>query len=70
MSVDDLTPREREVLRLRGLGLGTREIAHRLGISPDTARKHRDNAVRRSGTGSETRAVLELDRVDRSTATA
>jgi DNA-binding CsgD family transcriptional regulator len=63
------TEREREVLRLVGEGKGPREIAARLGISPDTVRKHRDNAVRRSGTGSQIAAILQLDRTDR-TATA
>ena len=69
MSVDGLTAREREVLRLRGQGYGTREIASRLGIDPDTARKHRDNAVKRAGNGSEVATILELDRAER-TATA
>lgn len=63
-----MTPREREVLRLIGMGLGPREIAARLGIQPETARKHRDNAVRKSGTGSQTAAVLKLQ--ERPTATA
>jgi len=64
-----LTPRELEVLRLRADGYGTREIARRLGISPDTARKHRDNAVRRMGTGSEVAAIVQLER-ERRNATA
>jgi len=41
------------------------EIAARLGIARETARKHRDNAVRRTGSGSQTAAVLELDREER-----
>ena len=69
MSIDRLTAREREVLRLCGKGLGVREVGAQLGISPNTARKHRDNAVRRMGTGSQVAAVLELDRAER-TATA
>ena len=67
MTTDTLTPREREVMRLRSLGLGPGEIGARLGITADTARKHRDNAVRRTGLGSEIAVVLELER---STATA
>jgi DNA-binding CsgD family transcriptional regulator len=70
MSVDRLTTREREVLRLVGRGLGPGEIGKRLGISRETARKHRDNAVRRSGTGSQTAAALALAERERSTATA
>jgi DNA-binding NarL/FixJ family response regulator len=38
-----LTRREREVLRLIGEGLTTKEIAQRLRISPKTAQVHRDN---------------------------
>jgi DNA-binding NarL/FixJ family response regulator len=67
---DRLTAREREVLRLRGRGLGVGEIATRLGISPETARKHRDNAVQRLGTGSEIAAAVELDRAERERRTA
>jgi len=38
-----LTPREREVLRLVGLGQTSKEIAQRLEISPKTAQAHREN---------------------------
>lgn len=61
-----LTPREQQVLDLIAKGHGPREIAAHLSIRPETARKHRDNAVRKSGTGSQTAAVLQR----RSTATA
>ncbi len=42
-----LTRREREVLRLIGEGLTSKEIAARLGISPKTAQVHRDNLKRK-----------------------
>jgi len=64
-----LTPRERQVLGLIAEGMGTREIASRLGIAADTARKHRDNAVSRVGKGSQAAAVAELVK-DRTNATA
>jgi DNA-binding NarL/FixJ family response regulator len=64
-----LTDRERQVLGLIAEGMGVREIAPRLNISPDTVRKHRDNAVRRVGKGSQVAAVRELDR-DGTTASA
>lgn len=61
-----LTPREQQVLDFIAKGHGPREIAQQLGIRPETARKHRDNAVRKSGTGSQVAAILQR----RSTATA
>jgi DNA-binding CsgD family transcriptional regulator len=64
----NLTPRERQVMALRAKQKGIREIAHDLAITPDTARKHRDNAVQRSGLGSEMALVLELARRDNATA--
>lgn len=63
------TNREREVLRLIAQGMGPREAAAKLGIRPETARKHRDNAVRRTGSGSQVAAILQLERGD-PTATA
>lgn len=63
-----LTDREREVLRLRAQGMGMGEIAARLGISEHTVRKHRDNAVRRSGTGDQTVTILRLRDGDTATA--
>lgn len=69
MSTARLTNRERQVLGLIADGLGTREIAGRLGIAPDTARKHRDNAVSKVGKGSQAAAAAALAR-ERSTAPA
>ncbi|WP_109576220.1 response regulator transcription factor [Aminobacter sp. AP02] len=40
-----LTRREREILALVAQGLTARETAERLGISPLTARKHRENLM-------------------------
>ncbi|UXN71932.1 response regulator transcription factor [Devosia neptuniae] len=42
-----LTRREREILALIANGTTTPEIAARLGISPLTARKHRENLMRK-----------------------
>ena len=42
-----LTRREREIMALIANGTTTPEIAARLGISPLTARKHRENLMRK-----------------------
>jgi DNA-binding NarL/FixJ family response regulator len=39
-AADGLTPRERDVVRLVGRGLGNKEIAFRLGVSVTTVRTH------------------------------
>jgi DNA-binding CsgD family transcriptional regulator len=41
-----------EVVRLVAEGLTSKDIARRLGISPLTVRKHRENAMRRLGVHS------------------
>ncbi|WP_426130027.1 LuxR C-terminal-related transcriptional regulator [Pararhizobium sp. PWRC1-1] len=43
----DLTRREWQMLALIPHGVTTRDIAERLGISPLTARKHRENLMRK-----------------------
>ncbi len=52
----DLTPREREVLRLVATGVGNREIADGLGISVNTVKYHVANLLRKHG--ARTRAEL------------
>ncbi len=44
---NELTPREREVLRLIGRGLGRREIADQLSRSPMTVDNHRKSIMRK-----------------------
>jgi two-component system response regulator NreC len=44
-SLDALTPKEREVLRLIGEGLGNREIAEHLGLSIHTIETHRKHVM-------------------------
>jgi len=42
-----LTRREHQILALVAQGMTAREVAERLGISPLTARKHRENLMRK-----------------------
>lgn len=51
-STHNLSPREREVVRLLIEGLTTLAMAERLGISPHTVRDHLKNLYRKTGTSS------------------
>lgn len=55
-----LTPREREVMALVGLGLTNREIAHRLDVAPGTVRTHLEHAYSKLGVGTRTGAMAAL----------
>ena len=55
---DELTPRQREVLRLLSEGLETQEIAERLGIADETARNHIRALLRTTGAHSRLEAVV------------
>lgn len=57
-----LTPRQREVVGLRLRRLGRREIAHRLGISPETVRDHIDDARAANGARDEVELLLAVAR--------
>lgn len=54
---EDLTPREREVLREAAAGLTNRQIGHRLGISERTAQAHLSHVFDKLGVASRTEAV-------------
>jgi two-component system response regulator NreC len=56
-AMDDLTDREREVLTLLAEGLLNREIGERLGISPKTVARHRENIMRKLELHSRTELV-------------
>ncbi|GAB4543132.1 MAG: response regulator transcription factor [Anaerolineae bacterium] len=53
-SLASLTEREREVLALIAKGLTNRQIGQRLGISPKTVARHRDNITRKLNLSSRT----------------
>lgn len=46
-AISDLTPREREIVRLIALGNGNKQVAAQLGIAVRTAEVHRANAMRK-----------------------
>jgi DNA-binding CsgD family transcriptional regulator len=52
-----LTPREREVIALVADGSTNGEVAHALRISPETVRKHLENAYEKLGVHTRTAAV-------------
>jgi PAS domain S-box-containing protein len=56
--LDDLTPRQLEVLRLLAEGLETPQIAHRLGVAEETARNHIRALLRATGAHSRLEVVL------------
>jgi len=55
-----LSPREREVLRLLVLGLDTAGLAERLGISPHTIRDHLKNVFRKTSIRSRSELLSAL----------
>ena len=59
--MDDLTPRELEVLKLIGSGLTNRQVAAHLVISPETVKTHVRHLLRKFGIRSrrELRARLK-----------
>lgn len=56
--LEDLTPRQQEVLRLLAEGLETQEIAKRLGVADETARNHIRALLRATGAHSRLEAVV------------
>jgi len=46
---DDLTERERQIMRMITAGQRTREMAQLLSLSPKTIEKHRANLMRKLG---------------------
>ena len=63
-SISDLTPREREVLRLLALGNGTGALALSLGVSYSTARTHIQNVLAKLEVHSRLEAVALLHQQD------
>ena len=55
---DQLSPREREVLRLLGHGLSNKQIAAQLGMAEKTARAHVSSILQKLGFAGRTQAAL------------
>lgn len=56
--LDELTPREREVLQLLAQGLPNKTIAQKLDISPNTVKFHINGVFSKLGAQSRTEAVV------------
>lgn len=56
--VRQLTPRERDVLRLMVEGLANKEIAHRLGLSEKTVKTHVSSVLGKLGVADRTQAAV------------
>ena len=57
-----LTPTERDVARLVGEGLGTKDIAARLFVSPRTVESHLTHAYTKLGISSRVQLAQEVGR--------
>ncbi len=57
-ALDELTPREREVLALVGAGLSNDEIAERLVLSPHTAKTHVSRTMLKLGARDRAQLVI------------
>jgi NarL family two-component system response regulator LiaR len=63
--VDQLTPREREVLDLIGRGLSNKRIALELGAAEKTVKNHVSNVLAKLGVTDRTQAALYAARLPR-----
>jgi DNA-binding NarL/FixJ family response regulator len=58
--VEDLSPREREILELLSQGYANKEIADRVGVSDGTVRWHLRHVYHKLHVRSRTEAVLKF----------
>jgi two-component system response regulator NreC len=56
-TLQELTPRQKEVLVLLGEGENNQEIGRRLNISPNTVARHRENIMQKLNLHSRTDLV-------------
>jgi two-component system NarL family response regulator len=60
--LQELTPREREVLTLVAKGFANREVARAIGRTPETVKAHLKNVMHKLGAGDRTEAVMQAVR--------
>jgi DNA-binding CsgD family transcriptional regulator len=60
LCVKTLSPRELDVLELLAIGMSSKHVARRLGISDLTVRKHRENLLKKLGLRSTARLAALL----------
>jgi RNA polymerase sigma factor (sigma-70 family) len=65
VTLDRLTPRQQEILRLLAKGFYYKEIGAALGISHSTVRAHLHSAYRKLEVRSRSRAVIKLHELSR-----
>ena len=58
INIDDLTPREAEILRLVAMGLKNKEIGRRLGISELTVKTYLRSVFSKLGVNNRTQAAI------------
>ena len=61
--VEDLTPRELQILRLMARGRSNGEIAHELFLGLQTVKTHVSSLLRKLGARDRTQAVLSAVRI-------
>jgi PAS domain S-box-containing protein len=57
---ENLSPREREVVRLVAMGMTSRQIAQELTVSTETVRTHIRNALAKTGTRTRAQLVAKV----------
>lgn len=62
-AIHNLTPREREVLAMLGLGLSNREIANALYLGVETVRTYVRRVYQKLGVSNRTQAALQVQRL-------
>ncbi|MBR1583966.1 MAG: response regulator transcription factor [Clostridia bacterium] len=60
---DDLSPKQKELLRYLTAGLSDREIGEKMGVSPTTVRTHLDRIMIKTGIHTRTELAVKVGRL-------